>query len=87
MLAPHAEGLSGNLLALGQRSLELVPSWLQVEGDSDLDCGTGPGGIVVPFRSTERDAFPPQAGVSRSTEMHWSVKSPALPLAGHRLAV
>ncbi|MDA7986678.1 MAG: amino acid oxidase, partial [Synechococcus sp. H1_metabat_bins_2.tsv.006] len=29
MLAPHAEGLSGNLLALGQRSLELVPSWLQ----------------------------------------------------------
>ena len=60
MLAPHAEGLSGNLLALGQRSLELVPSWLQqVEADSDLDCGHRPCGIVVPFRSEqERDAFP-----------------------------
>ena len=60
MLAPHAEGLSGNLLALGQRSLELVPSWLQqVEADSDLDCGHRPCGIVVPFRTAqERDAFP-----------------------------
>ena len=60
MLAPHAEGLSGHLLALGQRSLELVPSWLQqVEADSDLDCGHRPCGIVVPFRSElERDAFP-----------------------------
>ena len=60
MLAPHAEGLSGNLLALGQRSLELVPSWLQqVEADSDLDCGHRACGIVVPFRTEqERDAFP-----------------------------
>ena len=60
MLAPHAEGLSGHLLALGQRSLELVPSWLQqVEADSDLDCGHRPCGIVVPFRSEqERDAYP-----------------------------
>ncbi|MEL0340598.1 MAG: glycine oxidase ThiO [Synechococcus sp.] len=63
MLAPHAEGLSGNLLALGQRSLELVPSWLQqVEADSDLDCGHRPCGIVVPFRSEkERDTFPTAA--------------------------
>ena len=60
MLAPHAEGLSGNLLALGQRSLELVPSWLQqVEADSDLDCGHRPCGIVVPFcTEQERSAFP-----------------------------
>ena len=60
MLAPHAEGLRGELLGLGQRSLELVPSWLQqVEADSDLDCGHRPCGIVVPFRSEhERDAFP-----------------------------
>ena len=59
MLAPHAEGLSGNLLALGQRSLELVPSWLQqVEADSDLDCGHRPCGIVVPFRSDQqRETF------------------------------
>ena len=55
MLAPHAEGLSGNLLALGQRSLELVPSWLQqVEADSDLDCGHRPCGIVVPFHSDQQ---------------------------------
>ena len=59
MLAPHAEGLSGNLLALGQRSLELVPSWLQqVEADSDLDCGHRPCGIVVPFPATERGRLP-----------------------------
>ena len=60
MLAPHAEGLRGELLGLGQRSLELVPSWLQqVEADSDLDCGHRPCGIVVPFRDEhERDAFP-----------------------------
>ena len=52
VMAPHAEGLRGHLLALGQRSLELVPSWLQqVEADSDLDCGYRPCGIVVPFRS------------------------------------
>ena len=60
MLAPHAEGLSGPLLKLGQRSLELVPSWVaQVETDSGLSCGHRPSGIVVPFRSaSERDGFP-----------------------------
>ena len=37
-----------------ERSLELVPSWLQqVEADSDLDCGHRPCGIVVPFRSEQ----------------------------------
>tara|TARA_B100002051_G_scaffold112269_1_gene106863 strand:+ start:689 stop:1819 length:1131 start_codon:yes stop_codon:yes gene_type:complete len=60
MLAPHAEGLSGDLLKLGQRSLELVPAWVsQVEADSGLACGLRPSGIVVPFRSDgERDAYP-----------------------------
>ena len=28
MLAPHAEGLSGQLLTLGQRSLALIPQWV-----------------------------------------------------------
>ena len=37
MLAPHAEGLSGALLQLGQLSLGRVPSWVaQIEGDSGL---------------------------------------------------
>jgi glycine oxidase len=60
MLAPHAEGLRGDLLKLGQRSLELVPAWVsQVEADSGLGCGHRPSGIVVPFRSdSERDAYP-----------------------------
>ena len=32
MLAPHAEGLSGNLLLLGQASLERIPRWVaQIE--------------------------------------------------------
>ena len=63
MLAPHAEGLSGDLLALGQRSLERVPSWVaQIEADSGLPCGLRTTGIVVPFRSAEaRDRYPTAA--------------------------
>ncbi|MCS5693731.1 FAD-dependent oxidoreductase [Cyanobium sp. FGCU-6] len=63
MLAPHAEGLSGDLLALGQRSLALVPAWVAaIEADSGLTCGLRPCGIVVPFASAvERDAYPTAA--------------------------
>jgi glycine oxidase len=58
-LAPHAEGLTGDLLALGQASLQLIPSWVaQIEADSGLSCGLRPCGIVVPFAtSAERDAY------------------------------
>ena len=60
MLAPHAEGLSGNLLHLGQRSLERIPAWVaQIEADSGLNCGLRACGIVVPFASAaDRDAYP-----------------------------
>ena len=60
MLAPHAEGLSGNLLNLGQRSLERIPAWVQqIEADSGLSCGLRPCGIVVPFAAAhDRDAYP-----------------------------
>ena len=60
MLAPHAEGLSGPLLALGQASLARIPAWVaQIESDSGLSCGLRPCGIVVPFASAEqRDAYP-----------------------------
>ena len=60
MLAPHAEGLSGDLLKLGQASLERIPRWVaQIEGDSGLSCGLRTSGIVVPFRTAaERDAYP-----------------------------
>ncbi len=60
MLAPHAEGLRGDLLALGQASLERLPNWVaQVEADSGLTCGLRPCGIVVPFASAaQRDAYP-----------------------------
>ena len=60
MLAPHAEGLSGDLLALGQASLARIPAWLaEVEADSGLDCGLRACGIVVPFASAaDRDAYP-----------------------------
>ncbi len=59
MLAPHAEGLQGPLLALGQRSLELIPAWVAtIEADSGLGCGLQPCGIVVPFASkAERDGY------------------------------
>ena len=60
MLAPHAEGLSGALLRLGQLSLERIPTWVeQIEADSGLSCGLRPCGIVVPFASAaERDVYP-----------------------------
>tara|TARA_B100000073_G_scaffold232583_1_gene194344 strand:+ start:2552 stop:3673 length:1122 start_codon:yes stop_codon:yes gene_type:complete len=60
MLAPHAEGLSGPLLALGQQSLSCIPRWVgQIEADSGLTCGLRTSGIVVPFHTVEeRDAYP-----------------------------
>ena len=60
MLAPHAEGLSGDLLKLGQASLEQIPRWVaQIESDSGLSCGLRTSGIVVPFRTAaERDTYP-----------------------------
>lgn len=60
MLAPHAEGLRGDLLALGQASLKRIPAWVQqIEADSGLPCGLRSCGIVVPFTSAgERDAYP-----------------------------
>ena len=63
MLAPHAEGLSGPLLQLGQSSLERIPAWVaQIEADSGLRCGLRPCGIVVPFATAaERDVYPTAA--------------------------
>ena len=60
MLAPHAEGLSGSLLRLGQASLKRIPGWVaQIEADSGLTCGLRTSGIVVPFRTdAEREAYP-----------------------------
>ncbi|GCE64897.1 glycine oxidase ThiO [cyanobiont of Ornithocercus magnificus] len=60
MLAPHAEGLSGALLELGQRSLRRIPSWVgEVEADSGLQCGFRTSGIVALFRSAvEQEAYP-----------------------------
>ncbi len=63
MLAPHAEGLSGALLELGQLSLERIPGWVtRIEADSGLSCGLRPCGIVVPFATAaERDVYPTAA--------------------------
>ena len=59
MLAPHAEGIGGALLRLGQASLQRIPAWVaEIEADSDLACGLRPCGIVVPFtNATERDGY------------------------------
>ena len=69
MLAPHAEGLSGTLLQLGQASLERIPRWVaQIESDSGLGCGLRTSGIVVPFRTAdERDAYP-TAGLGQTLD-------------------
>ena len=63
MLAPHAEGLGGPLLALAQRSLHMIPAWVDaIEADSGLPCGWLPCGTVVPFTSqAQRQAFPTAA--------------------------
>ncbi|KKZ11598.1 MAG: amino acid oxidase [Candidatus Synechococcus spongiarum SP3] len=63
MAAPHAEGLSGPLLALAQRSLQMIPPWVgTIEEDSGLPCGWRPCGTVVPFTSqAQRQAFPTAA--------------------------
>jgi glycine oxidase len=60
MLAPHAEGLTGDLLRLGQLSLERIPRWVaQIEADSGLPCGLRATGIVVPFKdANERNRYP-----------------------------
>lgn len=60
MLAPHAEGLAGAQLQLGQRSLAAYPHWVaQIEADGGLPCGLRPCGIVVPFTSASaRDNYP-----------------------------
>lgn len=60
MLAPHAEGLQGALLQLGQRSLRMVPEWVRsIEQDSGLPCGWRPCGIVVPLKGAAAcNAFP-----------------------------
>jgi glycine oxidase len=60
MLAPHAEGLTGRLLELGQQSLNEVPQWVAaIEAESGLACGLRPCGIVVPLESQEQAlAFP-----------------------------
>ncbi len=60
MLAPHAEGLSGNLLKLGQASLEQIPNWVKtIESDSGINCGLRKCGIVVPFLNIQdRKVYP-----------------------------
>ena len=67
MLAPHAEGLSGQLLTLGQQSLALIPQWVaQIEHDSGLTCGLRMSGIVVPFSTEEESKSYPTASLGKS---------------------
>ncbi len=60
MLAPHAEGLTENLLTLGQLSLSRIPTWVnKIQSHSGINCGLRHCGIVVPFLNTStRDSYP-----------------------------
>ena len=52
MLAPHAEGLQGELLSLGQTSLQRQPKWIEsIETNSKMSCGHRTCGIIVPFEN------------------------------------
>ncbi|AAP99097.1 MULTISPECIES: glycine oxidase ThiO [Prochlorococcus] len=54
MLAPHAEGLNGQLLQLGLESLNGISNWVKtIETDSGMSCGLRQCGIVVPFVNSE----------------------------------
>ena len=54
MLAPHAEGLQGDLLNLGQNSLKRHPTWIEsIESNSKMSCGLKTCGIVVPFTNNK----------------------------------
>jgi len=54
MLATHAEGLENELLKFGQRSQNLIPSWINsIEIDSKIECGLKRCGIVVPFNNID----------------------------------
>lgn len=75
MLAPHAEGLSGPLLALGRRSLSCIPRWVgQIEADSGLTCGLRTSGIVVPFRTVEERNAYPTAGLGQHLDANQLAK-------------
>ncbi|ABX07985.1 FAD-dependent oxidoreductase [Prochlorococcus marinus] len=60
MLAPHAEGLSNQMLELGRSSLLQIPEWVQkIETNSGMNCGLRMSGIVVPFCNLEtREKYP-----------------------------
>jgi len=60
MLAPHAEGLEGDLLNLGQISLQRHPTWIKsIEKNSKMSCGLKTCGIIVPFKNqTECESYP-----------------------------
>ena len=84
MLAPHAEGLQGDLLQLGETSLERIPSWVaQIEADSSLPCGLRTSGLVVPFADARNGMpIPAAQAISNCSSMrrsriwgradHWS---------------
>ena len=60
MLAPHAEGLTNQLLHLGQLSLQRQSKWVKrIEVTSGMTCGLRNCGIVVPFSNVQdRDNYP-----------------------------
>ncbi len=67
MLAPHAEGLQGNLLKLGQLSLKRIPKWVEtIEKDSGINCGLKICGIIVPFTSSTQKNNHPTASFGQT---------------------
>ena len=60
MLAPHAEGLSKDLLRVGQESLKRIPGWIEkIENESGIKCGFTLCGTIVPFlNAKDRDSYP-----------------------------
>ena len=85
MLAPHAEGLEGVMLELGQRSLDCIPAWVAgIEADSGLSCGlSGAAASLCPSRVFRSGTASPQPiTASPSIAAAWSGRWTASGRAG-----
>ncbi len=82
MLAPHSEGLTGNLLELGQASLNQIPTWVKtIENDSGINCGLRNCGVVVPFLNiADRERYPTQSMGNPLTQAQLKEEVPGISL-------
>ncbi|MFN3926375.1 MAG: glycine oxidase ThiO [Pseudanabaenaceae cyanobacterium] len=64
MLAPTAEGLTGELLQLSLQSLQLYPKWIaDLQRETGIDCGYWCCGMLQPSTDTNHPQYLDRAGI------------------------